>query len=143
MDHAVRSGAWVLYADIGYNTVDQTYEKAVNVGIAEQTMVGMAAGMASEGVSVYTYCIGPHYIRAWEFVRNLIAGTDRDVTLVAAGEGDDYKMLGKPHMISEAELRGLCAAIGLPYYFPLDKESLDYALAQPGPKMLHVRKGAL
>jgi transketolase C-terminal domain/subunit len=107
------------------------------------TMVGMAAGMASEGAKVYCYAIGPHYLRAWEFVRNLIAGTDRDVTLIAAGEGDDYKMLGKPHMIGEAEMRGLCSAIGLPYYFPTDKSSMQDALRQPGPKMIHARKGEL
>ena len=53
IQYAMGEGAWVLYADIGYNTVDQGYVKAVNVGIAEMTMVGMAAGMASEGGMVW------------------------------------------------------------------------------------------
>ena len=141
--HFLTEDAWCLYGDIGYGVIDQSHPRCLNVGIAEMTMVGMAAGMASEGAKVYTYCIGPHYLRAWEFVRNLLAGTKRDVTLVAAGVGDDYKMLGKPHMIEPYEFGTLCYAIGIPYFCPKDKNELEAALRQPGPKVLHLRKGGV
>ncbi len=137
---AVAEDAWILYADIGYGCIPQDYYKSRNVGIAESTMIGMAAGLASKGHKVYTYCIGPHNLRAFEFIRNLVAGTKRDITIIAAGEGDDYKMLGKPHMITSKEMSDLCAAIGLPYYFPDGMASLLDALESPTPKMLHLRK---
>lgn len=142
-EHFRAEDAWCLYGDIGFGVIDQSHPRCINVGIAEQTMVGMAAGMASEGAKVYTYCIGPHYIRAWEFVRNLIAGTNRDVTLVAAGVGDDYKMLGHPHMIYPSEFSQLCHAIGLRYFCPTGIDTLNLALSQPGPKLLHLRKGGV
>jgi len=135
--------AWLLYGDVGYAVIDVSHPRCVNVGIAEQTMVGMAAGMASEGVRVYTYAIAPHYLRAWEFVRNLVAGTNRDVTLVAVGVGDDYKALGKTHAMSRKELSVLCYAIGLPYYCPDSLSDLNDAMSQRGPKLLHLRKGAV
>jgi transketolase C-terminal domain/subunit len=106
-------------------------------------MVGMAAGMASEGAKVYCYAIAPHYLRAWEFVRNLVAGTDRDVTLVAVGVGKDYKALGKTHCIGRQELLALCRALGLPYFCPQDLLGLEDAMRVPGPKLLHLRKGAV
>lgn len=136
-------GSILLYDDVGYGVIDVSNPRCLNVGIAEQTMVGMAAGRASCGRKVYCYAIAPHYLRAWEFVRNMVAGTGRDVTLVAVGVGDDYKALGKTHCISAEELSVLCFAIGLPYYFPDSLETLDAAMSYPGPKLLHLRKGGV
>lgn len=139
----LKEDAWLLYDDVGYGVIDVNHPRCVNVGIAEQTMVGMAAGMASQGARVYTYAIAPHYLRAWEFVRNTVAGTNRDVTLVAVGVGDDYKALGKTHTMHRKEMSVLCYAIGLPYYCPDNIGDLDEAMSQPGPKMLHLRKGGV
>lgn len=135
--------AWLLYGDVGYGVIDMDHPRCLNVGIAEQTMVGMACGMASEGAKVYCYAIAPHFLRAWEFVRNLMVGKGRDVTLVAVGEGDDYKALGSTHAISVKEMSDLCWAIHLPYCHPRNLEGLDAAMRQPGPKMLHLRKGGV
>ncbi len=139
--------AWLLYDDVGYGVIDVNHPRCINVGIAEQTMIGMAAGMASEGAKVYTYAIAPHYLRAWEFVRNMLVGTNRDVTLVAIGVGDDYAKLGKTHTVSYHEMRALCSAIGLPcYQMPPKGEFqhfLEEAMSQPGPKLLHLRKGGV
>jgi transketolase len=143
----LKEDAWLLYGDVGYGVIDVGHPRCLNVGIAEQTMVLMAAGMASEGRRVYTYAIAPHYLRAWEFVRNMLAGTDRDVTLVAVGVGDDYRALGKTHCIDYTEMRALCDAIGLPCYQMPPKGDfahyLDDAMSKPGPKMLHLRKGGV
>lgn len=133
----------MLYGDVGYGVIDVAHPRCLNVGIAEMTMVGMAAGMASEGARVYCYAIAPHYLRAWEFVRNLVAGTSRDVTLVGVGVDGDYAGLGKTHCISRRELSILCMAIDLPYYCPDSSEELTQAMSQPGPKLLHLRKGGV
>jgi len=139
----LKENSWLLYGDVGYGVIDVNHPRCVNVGIAETTMVGMAAGMASQGARVYTYAIAPHYLRAWEFVRNLVAGTHRDVTLVAVGVGDDYASLGKTHVISRKELSISCYALGLPYYCPDSLDDLDDAMSQPNPKLLHLRKGGV
>lgn len=143
----LKEDAWLLYDDVGYGVIQTNHARCVNVGIAEQSMIGMAAGMASCGAKVYCYAIAPHYLRAWEFVRNMIAGTNRDVTLVAIGVGDDYAKLGKTHTISYLEMRTLCNAIGLPcHQMPPKGEFehyLDMAMSQPGPKLLHLRKGGV
>lgn len=139
----LKEDAYLLYDDVGFGVIDVTHPRCINVGIAEQTMVGMAAGMASEGAKVYCYAIAPHYLRAWEFVRNMAAGTKRDITLVGVGVGDDYAHLGKTHMIEASEMAVLCYAIGLRHYCPEDLGQLESAMSQPGPKMLHLRKGGL
>lgn len=142
-ERALAGGAYVLYADIGFGLLDMGHSNSTNVGISETTMIGMAAGMASEGAKVYTYCIAPHYLRAWEFIRNLLAETDRDVTMVAGGVGEDYKMLGHPHMMFEDEFRGHCNVLKLPYYCPKTVGEFEEAMAAPAPKMLHLRKDPL
>lgn len=138
-----REQSFLLYDDVGFGVIDQSHPRVINVGIAEQAMVGMAAGMASEGARVYCYAIAPHFIRAWEFARNMVAGTGRDVTLVGVGVGDDYKALGKTHAITSQEISLLCHAIGLPYYCPFDRGSLGDALAQRAPKFLHLGKARM
>jgi transketolase len=142
-DQFLKEDAWLIYDDVGYQVIPIDHPRCINVGIAEQTMVGMAAGMASEGAKVYCYAIAPHYLRAWEFVRNMVAETKRDVPLVAVGVDDDYEHLGKTHMIASYEMFLLCNAIHLPYYCPCDLNGLASAMSQPGPKMLHLRKGGV
>jgi transketolase len=142
-DAFLRQDAWLLYDDVGYGVIDVSHPRCVNVGIAEQTMVGMACGMASEGAKVYCYAIAPHFIRAWEFVRNLVVYKRRDVTLVGVGVNGDYAALGHTHAITTSEMRSLCDAVCLPYYCPRDLADLIVAMAAPGPKFLHLRKGGV
>ena len=138
-----REDAWLLYDDVGFGVISPANARCVNVGIAEQVMVGMAAGMASEGAKVYCYAIAPHYLRAWEFVRNLVVYKRRDVTLVGVGVNDDYAALGVTHAVTVTEMRALCDAVCLPYYRPMSEHDLDVAMKPPGPKFLHLRKGGL
>ena len=139
----LKEDAWLLYGDVGYGIVSTDHARCVNVGIAEQTMVAMAAGMAECGARVYTYCIGPMIYRAWEQVRNLVAGTQRDVTLVVVGVGDDYAAIGKTHCVSRRELSISCYTLGLPYYCPDSLEDLEDAMSSYGPKLIHLRKGGV
>ena len=52
----------VMTADLGYSVLDGFREKFpdrfVNVGICEQNMASMAAGLALSGYRVFTYSIG-------------------------------------------------------------------------------------
>ena len=58
----------LLTADLGFGVLDE-YQKElpgqfINVGIAEQNMIGLATGLALEGNIVYCYSIG-NFRRAW------------------------------------------------------------------------------
>ena len=52
---------FLLVADIGYGVVEEFKNKYpdrfLNVGVAEQNMTGIAAGLAAEGYHVFTYSI--------------------------------------------------------------------------------------
>lgn len=133
--------AWLLYNDVGYGVLEVDNPRCRNVGISEQAMIGMAAGMASCGEKVFCYSIAPHLIRAWEFVRNLLAGSGYNVILVGVGEGDDYKNLGRSHMVTVSEMVALCDAIRLRYVFPGDRDHLIECVRGKGPLFLHLSKG--
>src|SRR4051812_50216812 len=54
---------WALTADLGINLFDETERAApgryLNVGIAEQALVGVAAGLAYTGKTPFAYSIAP------------------------------------------------------------------------------------
>ena len=66
---------YVVTADLGYNVLDDFRvkypDRFVNVGIAEQNMTAVAAGMALEDNMVFTYSIGNFpTLRCIEQIRN-------------------------------------------------------------------------
>ena len=52
----------LLSGDLGYSVIEPFVEKNnnkfINVGVAEQNMTGIAAGLAMEGFRPYNYSIG-------------------------------------------------------------------------------------
>ncbi len=91
-----------LVGDVGYNVVEifqKTFpDRFLNVGIAEQNMTSLAAGMASEGYHVFTYSIAnfPTF-RCAEQIRNDIDYHNLPVTVVSVGGGVAYGNLGYSH----------------------------------------------
>ncbi|MDD5614396.1 MAG: transketolase C-terminal domain-containing protein [Candidatus Omnitrophica bacterium] len=70
----------------------------INVGIAEQNMVGLAAGLALSGKKVYIYAIAPFATaRCFEQIRVDLCCMDLNVTVVGIGAGYDYSTLGPTH----------------------------------------------
>ena len=70
----------------------------VNAGIAEQNMVGVAAGMASEGFQVFASSFAPFIsMRASEQVRMNLGYMSLPVKLVALGSGVSMGFLGNSH----------------------------------------------
>lgn len=96
----------LLVADVGYGVVDQ-FAKAfpdqfVNVGVSEQNMVGLAAGLAKSGKVVFTYSIaGFQVYRALEQIRNDICFPMANVKVVSSGCGLSYGTLGYSHHACE------------------------------------------
>jgi transketolase len=92
----------LVVGDLGYSVVEPFAEKFpdrfINAGVAEQNMMGLSAGMASEGYQVFVYSIAnfPTF-RCAEQIRNDVAYHNLPVTVVAVGGGLAYGNLGYSH----------------------------------------------
>ena len=98
---------FLLVGDLGYNVVEpfamEFPDRFQNVGIAEQNMAGIAAGLAMTGYNVYFYSIGNFpTLRCIEQIRNDIAYHYANVKIVAVGGGYAYGDLGATHHATEA-----------------------------------------
>ena len=77
-------------------------DRFLNVGIAEQNMAGVAAGLAMTGYNVYIYSIGNFpTLRCLEQIRNDIAYHNANVKVVSVGAGYAYGSLGATHQATE------------------------------------------
>ena len=92
-----------LSADLGRSSglkqlMEQYPERFVNCGIAEQNMVGVAAGLAREGFNVFASSFAPFIsMRASEQVRMNLGYMELPVKLVALGSGVGMGFLGNSH----------------------------------------------
>ena len=92
----------LIVGDVGWGIVDEfarRYPKNfINAGVAEQSMMSMAAGMASEGYHVFVYSIAnfPTF-RCAEQIRNDVDYHNLPVTIVATGGGLAYGSMGYSH----------------------------------------------
>lgn len=97
---------FLLVGDLGYHVVEPFAEefpnRFLNVGIAEQNMAGIAAGLSMTGYNVYFYSIGNFpTIRCLEQIRNDIAYHHANVKIVSVGAGYAYGSLGATHQATE------------------------------------------
>lgn len=77
-------------------------DRFVNVGVAEQIMIGMCAGMALRGLRPFAYTIAPFTIfRPYEHVRDDLCYQNLPVTIVGIGGGVSYSALGSTHHAME------------------------------------------
>jgi transketolase len=104
----------LLTADLGFGVFENFESKFpgqyFNVGVAEQNMTGLAAGLALAGKKVITYSIGNFpTLRCLEQIRNDACYHDLNITIVASGGGFSYGSLGMSHHTTEdiAILRAL------------------------------------
>ena len=97
---------FLLVGDLGYHVIEPFAEefpnRFLNVGIAEQNMAGVAAGLAMTGYNVYIYSIGNFpTLRCLEQIRNDIAYHNANVKVVSVGAGYAYGSLGATHQATE------------------------------------------
>lgn len=77
-------------------------ERFINVGVAEQVMVGIAAGLAIRGLKPFTYTIATFSLyRPFEMIRNDLGYQNLSVTVVGMGAGVIYSTLGGTHHAQE------------------------------------------
>jgi transketolase len=91
-----------ITGDLGYNALENLKEKLgkrfINAGVAEQNMVGVAAGFAHKGYKVFCYSIAPFIVyRCLEQFRNDVCFNNLPVFLVGNGGGYGYGIMGSSH----------------------------------------------
>ncbi len=95
-----------ITGDLGYSVIEKFQaelpDQVINAGIAEQNMIGIAAGMALAGKKVFVYTIVPFAtMRCFEQVRVDVCYQNLDVTIIGVGGGFAYGTLGTTHFGSE------------------------------------------
>jgi len=96
----------LIVGDVGFSYVEEFRDKFpnqfINVGIMEQTMIGVAAGMHDMGWKPYVYTAEPFYFRCFEQIRNELVHMKRDVNLIGVAS-ESYKFLGFTHSLTKDE----------------------------------------
>ncbi|HVZ88493.1 MAG TPA: transketolase [Polyangia bacterium] len=100
--HSQRTDLVFMTADVGYMAVEGIAEacgeRFINVGIAEQNMVSVAAGLAREGHLPWVYGIAPFVVfRPYEQIRTDVCLHKLPVKLVGNGGGYGYGIMGATH----------------------------------------------
>lgn len=92
----------LLTGDLGYMVIEPYVERFsdrfINVGVAEQNMVGLATGLAEAGFIPFIYSIAPFAaLRPFEFIRNGPVYHQLPVRIVGVGQGVEYGFNGHSH----------------------------------------------
>ncbi len=131
----------LLTGDLGFMLMDpfaaRFPERFINVGVAEQNMVGLATGLADAGMLPFVYSITPFAVlRPYEFIRNGPIYHRLPVRIIGAGGGFDYAHEGISHYAIE-DLGVLRLQPGMTTIAPADYRQARSALLQtwdlPGP----------
>ena len=128
-------------ADLGYSVLEDFAakfpERFFNVGICEQAMSSVAAGLALSGEIVFTYSIGNFAtLRCIEQIRNDICYHNANVKIIAVGGGVSYGQLGMSHHATE-DIAMMRALPNMRVLTPADPEealaAAQYAVQTEGP----------
>lgn len=138
----------LLTGDLGFGVFDdfrrEFPNRFINVGIAEQAMVDIAAGLALEGCRPIVYSIASFMTgRCWEQIKVSLAYHGLPVVVAGAGGGYSYSTAGTTH--HAAEDLGLMSLIpGMTVTAPGCPSELASLLPQlidlPGPSYMRIGK---
>ena len=139
---------FLIVGDLGFGVIEN-FEKRfpnqfLNAGVAEQNMMGMAAGLASAGYKVYVYSIGNFPVfRCLEQIRNDICYQELDVSIVSIGAGLSYGTLGYSHHAID-DIGVMSALPGMTIYSPADaietRRALRESMSLQTPKYFRLGK---
>ena len=96
----------LITGDLGFQLFDDFAinlpKQFINAGLTEQTMMSMAAGIASTGKRVFVYSIANFStFRCLEQIRNDVCYMNNSVVVVPVGAGFSYGTFGYRHHASE------------------------------------------
>jgi transketolase len=142
---------WLLTGDLGYSFLEGFFERfpnrSVNVGIAEQNMMSIAAGLALVGKKVVVYSIVNFAtFRCLEQIRNDICYHNLDVTIVGVGAGYAYGSQGYSHHGIE-DIAIMRVLPNMKIFAPAEVEQTEWMMRNlfsiKGPSYLRLGKNSL
>jgi transketolase len=97
---------WLVTGDLGFSMFEDFKSKFpgqfLNVGVAEQNLIGISAGLAMSGKKVFVYSISPFItMRPFEQIRNDLCYQNLPVCLIGAGSAFSYSTFGCTHSALE------------------------------------------
>lgn len=124
----------LITGDLGFGVLDEfakTLPKQfLNAGITEQSMMSMAAGIASQGFRPFVYSIANFPImRCLEQIRNDVCYMNKSVTIVSVGAGLGYGNLGYSHHGIE-DISVIRSLPNMKLYSPSDSEEVELCMDQ-------------
>lgn len=122
--------AAILIGDISHYLLKEVEEKFpnrfYNMGICEQSLIGMASGMASMGNKPIVHTIAPFCVeRAFEQIKVDLCYQKTDVTIVSVGSSFDYASLGCTHHCYE-DISILRSLPNMQVFVPGSSAEFDY-----------------
>ncbi|VVB57153.1 1-deoxy-D-xylulose-5-phosphate synthase [uncultured archaeon] len=151
LDFAVRyPELMVVSGDLGYSVFEpfmaQRAGQFLNVGIAEQDMIGISAGLALSGKKVFAYSITPFStVRPLEQIRMDVCYHNLPVRIIGTGAGLSYGTLGPSHHGTE-DLALMRAMPNMVVCAPADKHELaalmDFSMRHAGPLYMRIGRAS-
>jgi transketolase len=138
----------VLTGDHGYALFDEFASKFPkrfhNVGVAESNLIGLAAGMARNGLRPLVYGLAAFIPnRVFEFIKLQIAADNLPVTLVGDGAGLVYSTLGISHQTLE-DLAVIGSLPSVECFAPASNREMrvtvNWATGRDGPSYIRMGK---
>lgn len=120
-------------------------DQYINAGMAEQNLIGVAAGLALSGMKVFVYSIVPFItLRCFEQIKVDVCYQNVDVTIIGVGAGFAYSAMGATHHAIEdiATLRALPHMQIVSPSNPLEGRLIAREIIQrSGPAYIRIGKG--
>lgn len=138
----------VVTGDLGFGMFDKIKrdfpERFINVGAAEQALIGVSIGLAYEGLIPVTYSITPFLLyRPFETIRNYVNRESVPIILAGGGRDQDYGHDGFSHW-SEEDRQVMALFSNITSAWPENKESipdmLEMMISNPRPYYLNLRR---
>lgn len=138
-----------LTGDLGFSVVEPFFDRfpqrSFNVGVAEQNMAAMAAGLAEAGLIPFVYSIATFAtLRPFEFIRNGAILQQLPVRILGVGAGMEYAINGPSHYALE-DVGVLRTQPGLRIVVPGDalqaRAALESTYDSAGPIYYRLSKG--
>lgn len=120
---------FLLMGDTGYNLLEPIFEefpeRTLNVGVAEQNLIGIAAGLVNTGFKPICYGITNFLVhRCFEQIRNDLCLHNYPVILVGTSTGLDNGALWATHYVVD-DIGSLKALPNINIYSPSSVESIE------------------
>lgn len=124
----------LLTGDHGYALFDEFRkyrpQQFINAGIAEQNMVGVAAGLAKAGFKPIVYGLSAFVpMRVLEQIKIDVCYENLPVVFIGDGAGLVYSSLGSSHQSTE-DIAALRAVPNIAILSPCDQQEMHYAMQQ-------------